>query len=277
MHVIDSCLRLDFGFRHICWVFSGRRGVHGWVCDAKARTLPTKGRSAVASYIHVQKDVTRENVRLAFDNIHPSLRRSHDKVLKPYFEGLVKEHELLMDEKAVEKVYEIVNAVKPGAAADIKKIWEEKDDVHTSASRWELLNSWARGEEKVKGSLLKHIPTAIIFHFSYPRLDIQVSMQWNHLLKAPMTVHPSTGMICVPITAQPISGRTGFNPTTCPRIHEVQQEIDHLVETNGMEEEQAVRRSSLAPSLHLLEQFVAELAKDRRQQRLNHSDAKHTF
>lgn len=275
MQVIDSCLREDFGFKHICWVFSGRRGVHGWVCDSKARALTTKGRSAVASYIHVAKDVTREMVTRNFENWHPALRRSYERILKPYFENLVKEHDMLMDEKAVEKIYELANAIKPGSATDLKRIWEEKDDVHTSESRWELLLSWTKPDAKSQQpQLLRHLPAAVIFHFSYPRLDIQVSMQWSHLLKAPMTVHPSTGMVCVPIIAEQIKARTGFNPTACPRLHEVQQEIDHYMDKQGLDPEQALRRSSLAPSLHILETFVADLAKDRRRQKLDKDNEK---
>ena len=52
--VMDQGLREDFGFSRIAWFYSGRRGVHAWICDESARMLSNEARSAVAQYFEVR-------------------------------------------------------------------------------------------------------------------------------------------------------------------------------------------------------------------------------
>lgn len=53
--VVDVALKEDFGFKHILWVYSGRRGAHAWVCDKRARDMDDSRRKAIAGYFELLK------------------------------------------------------------------------------------------------------------------------------------------------------------------------------------------------------------------------------
>lgn len=72
---IIICL-VDFGFKHILWVFSGRRGIHCWVCDPEARFLEDVQRAGVAEYLQIigGGEYMKKKVNLTTDTIHKSIR-----------------------------------------------------------------------------------------------------------------------------------------------------------------------------------------------------------
>jgi singapore isolate B (sub-type 7) whole genome shotgun sequence assembly, scaffold_3 len=51
MVVLKDVLTNEFGFKHILFVYSGRRGVHIWVCDHRARRLTDSQRKAIVDYL----------------------------------------------------------------------------------------------------------------------------------------------------------------------------------------------------------------------------------
>lgn len=78
--ILDASLRLQFGFRHILWVYSGRRGIHCWVSDVEAMMLTDEQRKAIMGWLEVIKGgqyiPKKVNMRGSQNRLglHPSLR-----------------------------------------------------------------------------------------------------------------------------------------------------------------------------------------------------------
>ncbi|KAJ9706159.1 hypothetical protein PVL29_001627 [Vitis rotundifolia] len=226
--VIDTALRDDFGFNHILWVYSGRRGVHCWVCDGRARRLSNEQRAAIADYFRVYKgnENSQKKVSLVGPALHPFLVRSYTEVLKDFFEEkLLPGQKLFSTEERYEKILEIIP--DESITSELRGKWQEnrrssisKEDIN--AIRWEQLKHMLQsGKQKAQG--LRRCVEEIVFSYTYPRLDMEVSKHMNHLLKAPFCVHPKTGRVCVPIDPKSCEE---FDPTSVPTLSKLLEELN---------------------------------------------------
>lgn len=73
--VVDEALREDFGFKHIMWVYSGRRGAHAWVCDKRARNMDDAKRRAIAGYMELLRGGDKAGKKVnAKRPLHPHIQ-----------------------------------------------------------------------------------------------------------------------------------------------------------------------------------------------------------
>lgn len=50
--ILSTLLSDCFGFKHTLWVFSGRRGIHAWVCDQNAFEMSSEVRRSAAEFLN---------------------------------------------------------------------------------------------------------------------------------------------------------------------------------------------------------------------------------
>ncbi len=103
--VLEHVLKEEFGYEHIMFIYSGRRGIHCWVLDSRARTLTHEQRAAIGQYLSVtlkggEGVPTRPEL---YAVLHPTLKWAYDHVLEPYFKQRV-EGGLLAREEVRNKI-----------------------------------------------------------------------------------------------------------------------------------------------------------------------------
>jgi len=244
MEIIGRGLSQDFGFRHLQWFYSGRRGVHCWVCDAEARALTDEGRSAVAQYflLDVCSDKKKTFALELTAPLHPALQRAYD-YLEPKFVKFVLPESgqgLLATKKRWMKFLLEMPDAASGPANDLMKKWEKRDS--TPAEKWvdvtasvdALLGKkgprGAKSKAPRKNNLgpadrreLEAWRVSTVLKHSYPRIDVAVSKSRGHLLKSPFCIHPKTGRVCVPIGE---GEAEVFDPMEVPTLNKLVEELD---------------------------------------------------
>lgn len=193
-------------------MFSGRRGIHCWVCDKIARHLNAKNRSAIAEYLNI---FTAQSRVIIGDRMHHSVRRAY-QIIETHFDDIIINDQNLFGTPEGRK--KLLNLIPDdGLRKDLEASWNSIEDSNDSKAIWEMSKRFLQSN-RAQGSLsrrTKHLIEEIQLSFLYPRLDINVSKALNHLLKAPFCVHPKTGKICVPFNP---SAAAKFDPTTVPTL-----------------------------------------------------------
>lgn len=74
--VLHRALQEEFGFKHLMWVYSGRRGIHCWISDKDAMELTDGQRKAIVGFLTVIPGSAKGkiSVRLGSRALPPSLQ-----------------------------------------------------------------------------------------------------------------------------------------------------------------------------------------------------------
>ncbi|AAZ12295.1 DNA primase small subunit, putative [Trypanosoma equiperdum] len=201
--VLRKVLEDDFGFRYLFPVFSGRRGIHLWVCDKRACKMHDDERSALVSYLTVVVPKASQHAVVAdFVNgkpIHPTIQHVQATVLDPAFTSLFlnstpENPNRVTHPKGARIVYKaIVSALKMGTRRDV----EQRFLRNVPFEEGNILD-WTY-VLRTLGDAATNVIAAAQILLMYPRLDEHVSTRRDHLLKLPFCVHPATGSLCCPL------------------------------------------------------------------------------
>ncbi|NWU55834.1 PRI1 primase, partial [Dromas ardeola] len=275
----------DLGMRHRLWVYSGRRGVHCWVCDDAVRKWSPALRAAAVEYLTLVKRISfpQRPCRAAW-----RCAGSGGRVCAG---------------GAGPAVSVISLDRRPQHREPLRGEFPKKRD---SVQRWELLKGRMERTRRAGGtgrSTACYADWEIMLQYCFPRLDINVSKGVGHLLKSPFSVHPKTGRISVPVDLQRLDQ---FDPFTVPTIRYVmgaggtggpgcassppphpaisRSSLCHELDAAGDDGEQEdggetepkrhardYKKTSLAPYVRVFEQFVEEMERARKGELLRRS------
>lgn len=193
INIIDETLRLDFGMEDIVWVFSGRRGIHGWVTDSCGFNLTQEQRMSIIDYltvIHGEEETARVEDRK--DLPEDFRKRVEYNVFRAFLTD-VKRKDLLNVGLTTSRASNIISLIKHQDGKIDEMVFREFNINLARSNKYdEILRRWV------------------------PRIDHKVTIDTRRLLRLPFSIHGKTGRIARILSTQEI---LNFNPEQEPSIY----------------------------------------------------------
>ena len=247
MDAVDTVLAEHYGFRDFIWFFSGRRGVHCWVSDQRAKKyLPIQRKGIMECFmpavVEKSKDEDEEmNMssssssedeesdehmdKLIYQTYVNIINMLEDKPKERFKPRLSKLQRKLLDNCYAPRMEELFNKhnllrdetnrekllsnfTKKTEAQGVRNAWME---MSASGSNVQSIDYWLKAKEVLCNDEVGYFNAAT--WLLAPRFDEAVTLDMGHLLKAPFNIHPDTEKICVPIIE-----KTSFDPDTVPTL-----------------------------------------------------------
>ena len=209
LNVVTRVLKRHFGFLHALVVFSGRRGAHLTLYDKRACELNDEARSAIVAFLQPGGSAQKPSY-WGLMNAPFFARLYKERVLRffekfcilPRREGGLGVLDTERDRQDFLDVFKYRDRFKPLSISGV-----------TATEAWVRIKAYAK-EARFPLDAERALQRAVLT-YTWPRLDANVSKQMNHLSKAAFSVHPKTGLVCVPIDVNKIHT---FKPELCPSV-----------------------------------------------------------
>lgn len=247
VEVLDVALRQDFGFKHLLWVYSGRRGIHCWISDRNAVELTDDARKAIVGWLQVIKGGANQVKKVSDGgwiphggtrSLHPSLARAiggegHESgpLKLAFVDTVLNDQDCFRSTEHWHVLLQLLPSSEGEAVEKLRSKWERNPD-RSSLDKWQdIMESAAKAGDYKKEKVWRPCLEDIILQYTYPRIDAEVSKHMNHLLKSPFVVHPATGRVCVPLEASKVHE---FDPENdCPTVAQLLRELNTYPANHG--------------------------------------------
>lgn len=223
-------LKHDFGFHNTLCVYTGNRGAHLHVLDARAHAHDDATRSAIASFYMLSPHKSNVPGKLFLpQHLHPVLAEMYERNMKPFFLNCMLANEsdggLALLSKAASRTATLALIDNEQVREAIGGSWRTactrnlmKRTPIDSLQLWQTLTRTLQSRSSCS-NYADIVERSIIFSWCWPRIDYGVTAQTNHLSRLPFTPHPKTSRVSIPVDLDVAPGAEDeFHPSDCPTL-----------------------------------------------------------